>query len=53
MEQGKIKTPDWLFGTLPHSMFFSTWEDIKKYLTHVDSEEFIETKNRWKFFNLC
>lgn len=53
MEQGKIKTPDWLFGTLPHSMFFSTWEDIKKYLTHIDSEEFIDTKNRWRFFNLC
>lgn len=52
MEQGKIKTPDWLFGTLPHSMFFSTWEEVKRYLDYIDSEEFIDTKNRWRFFNL-
>jgi nucleoside 2-deoxyribosyltransferase len=53
MEQGKAKAPDWLFGTLPHSMFFSTWDDVKKYLTYIDSEELIDTKNRWRFFNPC
>jgi nucleoside 2-deoxyribosyltransferase len=52
MEQGKKNTPDWLFGTLPHSMFFSTWDDVRTYLSHINSERFINCENRWKFFNL-
>jgi hypothetical protein len=52
MEQGKVNTPDWLFGTLPHSMFFSTWEEIKLYLYHINSGRFINTEGRWRFFNL-
>lgn len=52
MEQGKIKTPDWLFGTIPHQMIFSTWEEIKKYLEHIDSDENIDTHKRWYFFDI-
>ena len=51
VEQGKEKAPDWLFGTIPHSMMFSNWEEIKIYLKHVNSSESIITYNRWKFFN--
>lgn len=51
VEQGKKKTPDWLFGTIPHSMIFSNWEEIKTYLKHINFDEFIVTHNRWKFFN--
>jgi hypothetical protein len=50
MEQGKGHTPDWLFGTLPHSMFFSTWEEVKSYLSHIDSDTFINCEGRWRFF---
>lgn len=52
MEQGKSHTPDWLFGTLPHSMFFSTWDEVRSYLSHIDGDEFISHENRWRFFNL-
>lgn len=51
MEQGKEQTPDWLFGTLPHSMFFSTWDEVKNYLTHINEGQFINCEGRWKFFN--
>lgn len=50
IEQGKDQTPDWLFGTIPHQMFFSSWDDIKNYLTHINTDENITTYNRWRFF---
>lgn len=52
MEQGKANVPDWLFGTLPHSMFFSTWEEVREYLTHIDISPEINCEGRWRFFNL-
>jgi nucleoside 2-deoxyribosyltransferase len=52
MEQGKQHTPDWLFGTIPHQMFFSTWDDIKQYLLHINSSENIETHKRLYFFSV-
>lgn len=51
MEQGKENCPDWLFGTVPHKMIFSNWDEIKEYLNYIDSSENIETFNRWYFFN--
>lgn len=50
MVQGKDQTPDWLFGTIPHQMIFSSWDDIKEYLTHINSSENINTYKRWYFF---
>lgn len=52
MEQGKEHVPDWLFGTLPHSMFFSTWEEVKEYLNYIDNKNEIDYQGRWRFFNL-
>lgn len=52
IEQGKENVPDWLFGTVPHEWFFSGWEDLKDYLSLVNSGKCIDLKNRWKFFNL-
>lgn len=52
MEQGKKHTPDWLFGTIPHQMIFSSWEDIKEYLSHIHTSENIDTHKRWYFFNI-
>lgn len=50
VEQGKDHTPDWLFGAIPHQMFFSNWDDIKNYLLHINNDENIDTYNRWRFF---
>lgn len=52
LEQGKNLAPDWLFGTIPHEMIFSNWEDIKKYLIEINSADKIKTHKRWYFFNI-
>jgi len=51
IEQGVEHTPDWLFGTLPFEMIFSTWDEVKKYLLHVAHDPVIDRLNRWYFFN--
>ncbi len=50
IEQGKAQAPDWLFGTLPHEMFFSSWEEVRGYLAKIDSSAEIEDHGRWRFF---
>ena len=50
MVQGKQKCPDWLFGTIPHEMIFSSWEEIKNYLVEINHSQEIKTFNRWYFF---
>jgi nucleoside 2-deoxyribosyltransferase len=52
MVQGKQNAPDWLFGTIPHKMIFSSWEQIKSYLETINTSEKIDTYNRWYFFNI-
>lgn len=52
IEQGKNKTPDWLFGTIPHQMIFSTWVEVKTYLEHIHTYAEIDHYNRWRFFNI-
>lgn len=51
VEQGKENAPNWLFGTLPHEMIFSTWDEVKGYLRHVAKDSTIQHFNRWMFFN--
>lgn len=51
IKQGKKHIPDWLFGTIPHQMFFCNWNDLKNYLNHIDCDEFIESHKRWQFIN--
>jgi nucleoside 2-deoxyribosyltransferase len=51
MVQGKQQAPDWLFGTIPHQMIFSNWDEIKNYLNHINNSENIDTHKRWYFFN--
>lgn len=50
--QGVKNLPHWLFGRLNHECFFDTWPDVKKYLAHIDTDDNIDTLNRWKFFDL-
>jgi nucleoside 2-deoxyribosyltransferase len=52
MVQGKDHAPDWLFGTIPHQMIFSTWDEIKNYLTHINNDENFNSYKRWYFFNV-
>jgi hypothetical protein len=51
MVQGKENAPDWLFGTIPHEMIFSSWDDLKKYLHDINTLPEIKNYNRWYFFN--
>jgi hypothetical protein len=52
MVQGKEHSPDWLFGTIPHQMIYSDWNDMYAYLEHINSSENINSHNRWYFFNI-
>lgn len=52
MVQGKNSAPDWLFGTIPHQMIFSNWDEIKEYLYHINDDQEIANHNRWYFFNI-
>jgi hypothetical protein len=51
VEQGIEHTPDWLFGTVPFEMIFSTWDQVKTYLRHIAHDPVIDRLNRWYFFN--
>jgi len=44
--QGVEHTPDWLFGTLPFEMIFSTWDQVKTYLRHIAHDPVIDRLNR-------
>lgn len=52
MVQGKQFAPDWLFGTVPHQMIFSSWDKIKEYLYHINTDCEIITYKRWSFFSI-
>lgn len=52
MVQGKQNAPDWLFGTIPHQMIFSSWNEIKEYLNYINSSETINDHKRWYFFDI-
>jgi hypothetical protein len=52
MVQGKKNAPDWLFGTIPHEMIFSSWDSIKEYLIHIHTDKTMQDHNRWYFFSV-
>lgn len=52
IEQGKENCPDWLFGALPHELFFSNWNNIIEYLYHINNSQNINRLNRWYFLNV-
>lgn len=52
MVQGKHAAPDWLFGTIPHEMIFSSWDQIKEYLGYINSCPVINSNRRWYIFNI-
>jgi nucleoside 2-deoxyribosyltransferase len=52
MVQGKKHTPDWLFGTIPHQMVFSSWSELKDHIVYINSNPEINFHKRWYFFNI-
>lgn len=52
MVQGKQNAPDWLFGTIPHQLIFSSWEEIQNYLLYIDQTDEIQDLKRWYFFSV-
>lgn len=51
-KNGKKNLPAWVFGHAKHELFFDTWDEIKKYLNHIDKDPVIDTlNNRWKFLD--
>lgn len=59
MEQGKQNAPTWLFWCLPHQHIFSSFDELKEYISYVDSEATDDeiklhnntVRSRWMFFN--
>jgi hypothetical protein len=52
VEQGKAALPDWYWGTLPHQMIFSDWNELFQYVRHVAlAPPPIDTYNRWRFLD--
>ncbi len=48
----KKKMPPWYFGTVPHKLFFTTMDEVKEYIRHIDEDDEIDTLHRWIFFDL-
>ena len=52
VKQRKAALPDWYWGTLPHQMIFSTWEELFHYVRHIAFDPPpIDTYNRWRFLD--
>lgn len=52
VEGGKKYTPGWIFGTFPHTMIFSTWQEVRQYIDEVDDLSKIPLHyKRWFFFD--
>jgi hypothetical protein len=50
--QGKNQLSDWLYGLLPHNLFFDTFDEAKDYLVHINSAESLDDlTGRWKLFD--
>lgn len=49
VKQGKINTPDWLFGVLDHNFIFSNWVDlvefVKKEFGLTDNKDKVRLRN--------
>lgn len=48
---GKNKVPGWLWGRIPHELFFGSFDDMFQYLEHIDKSKDIDTLNRWVFID--
>jgi hypothetical protein len=51
IDQGKSQAPDWMFAVLPHQHMFSSLDDLKIYLDHIDQAATIDLLDRWQFLD--
>lgn len=53
--KGKQNTPNWLYGRLPHTHIFSSFESVKTYLQNIDCNPIYKwtkaDRKRWLFFD--
>lgn len=53
-EHGLRSLPNWIFWTFPLEHLFEDWEELKNYLTWVDTtSSFIDQTRRWRFIELA
>jgi len=50
-KQGVKNIPLWMFGTIPHSHMFSSFDDLIQYLTRLHQNIIIERQDRWRFLD--
>lgn len=50
-KQGKKNIPNWMFGILRHELMFNSFDDMFKYLDHINSDIVIDTLGKWHFFD--
>ena len=52
MSPSKVDTPDWLLATIPPSLIFDTWDELKSYLLHIHNfNNDVDDLGRWVFIN--
>jgi hypothetical protein len=49
-EQGKPRTPQWLFGQLPHEHIFGSFDELMTYLHGIDEHGLDDESGRWYFY---
>ena len=50
-KQGVSEIPNWLWSVCRHEMFFDNWNNVKQYIRKVCSDYYVDTYNRWRFFD--
>lgn len=50
-KQGKVGIPDWIFGMIPHELFFDDIDQVINYLEDVDNGVDKRFAERWVFFD--
>lgn len=50
-KQGRFGVPFWLWGVLPHKVFFNNWDEMFAHIDEIDSGKVIPSKY-WRFFNM-
>jgi nucleoside 2-deoxyribosyltransferase len=48
VKQGKINTPDWLFGVIDHKFIFSNWNELLEFIENNEVKKSHLTKSKLK-----
>lgn len=51
VEGGKANAPNWIYGIVPHELIFGSLDEVKDYLTYIDTLENTNDVERWFFFD--